>query len=269
MKNKWQGIFPLKKWLTNNNIHLNKKLGQNFLLDINITNKIVKFSKLSHKDIVLEIGGGVGTLTISLLTTKIEKLYLVEIDKKFSIVLDKISNIDKRLKIIYADILKTPIPEDINTIVANLPYNISVPLLVNMIDKLHIQNINVLLQKEVVDRIISVSSKKKYGKISVLFQIFFNCKCVYNLPPSVFTPSPQVTSSLLRMERKNIHYIHLLPILKELLEVFNYRRKYMYKSIKYSFLLPYVKNKRCEDITPEEFLSLAKIVYKFSCKNQE
>lgn len=261
MNQKWDNIFPLRKWLSILNIRLNKNYGQNFLLDMNITNKIVNLSQLNKEDVVLEVGGGLGTLTISLLNTTIQKMYLVEIDEKLSVVLNEIQCIDDRLQIIYQDILKTNIPQDITAVVANLPYNISVKFLLNLIKATHIKNITVLLQKEVVNRIISSHSSKDYGRISVLFQNFFICKRLYNLPPSVFLPPPKVESSLLRMERKNIHKLYLFPILEELMEVFKYRRKYMHKFIKYPYLLPYVMNKRCEDISVEDFLFFAEMIY--------
>lgn len=262
MHQKWNKIFPLKKWFSLLNIRLNKNYGQNFLLDTNITNKIVHLAQLNKEDIVLEVGGGLGTLTMSLLDTCIKKIYLVEIDEKLSLILNEIQRIDNRLTVIYQDILKTNIPQDITTVVANLPYNISVKFLISLITATNINNITVLLQKEVVDRIVSTHSSKNYGRISILFQIFFICQRVYNLPPNVFLPPPKVDSSLLKMKRQNIDKLHLLPILEELMDVFKYRRKYAHKFIKHTYLLPYVFNKRCEDISVKDFLFFAEMIYK-------
>ena len=176
-KNKFEKILPLKQWVEKFNLTANKAFGQNFLFDLNITDKIVKLAELTPKDSVLEIGPGLGPLTMSLLKTPIKQLEVIEKDNRFKVLLEEIKNIDDRLIINFGDCLDFHIPLHINKIVANLPYNISVIFIVNVLEKYpHVEEMTLLIQKEVAERFVSKNNSKVFGTISLISQIYTHIK---------------------------------------------------------------------------------------------
>lgn len=183
-----------------------KGLGQNFLLDPVVLDKIADAADIDEG--VLEIGPGFGVLTKRLCETG-KKVVSVEIDKRLIPVLDFTLSEFDNVKIIEKDILKT----DINTLIdeefgdkkisiaANLPYYITTPIITKLIEeKLPIKNIVVMVQKEVAERIVAMPGKKDYGAISVLCRYYTNPRIVTIVPKSSFYPAPKVDSAVLCME---------------------------------------------------------------------
>lgn len=183
-----------------------KGLGQNFLLDQGVLDKIVRAADI--EDGVLEVGPGFGVLTKRLCETG-KKVVSVEIDRRLIPVLDYTLAEFDNVTIIEQDILKTDVEQLIRTqfgdgkisVAANLPYYITTPIITKLIEeKLPLKNIVVMVQREVAERIAAKPGKKDYGAISVLCQYYTNPRVVTIVPAGSFYPAPKVDSAVLCME---------------------------------------------------------------------
>lgn len=183
-----------------------KGLGQNFLLDERVLDKIAEAADI--EDGVLEVGPGFGVLTKRLCQTG-KKVVSVEIDRRLMPVLDFTLSEFSNVKIIEKDILKTDVAELIReefgdkkiSVAANLPYYITTPIITKLIEeKLPLKNIVVMVQREVAERIAAAPGKKDYGAISVLCQYYTNPRLVTIVPAGSFYPAPKVDSAVLCME---------------------------------------------------------------------
>lgn len=186
-----------------------KKLGQHFLHDKNIISKIIKAIDPKKKDNFLEIGPGDGALTYPLID-KISKMTIVEKDKELIPLLKNNLSNYHNIDIINADILKYNLDNLSNTnirIVGNLPYNISTEIIFKLssYSSLFI-DAHFMLQKEVVDRIVSKHGSKIYGRLSIMSQAYFVVKKLFDISPNVFYPKPKVNSSYLRLIPKKFPF---------------------------------------------------------------
>ena len=182
-------------------IQAKKSLGQNFLIDKNILDKIVNITDIKNKKI-LEIGPGTGNLTSYILKKKPKKLIVIEKDKDLAKNLEK--NFKNRLNVINDDILKvdeTLFCEDKLTVFGNLPYNISTEILskwiINLSDDFWFDCLILMFQKEVADRIIAKFNTSNYGRISIISNWKLNIKKICDIKPESFLPKPKIDSSLL------------------------------------------------------------------------
>ena len=192
-------------------IKAKKSLGQNFLVDENILNKIVSIVKIKNKSI-LEIGPGTGNLTSHILKNGSKKLIVVEKDKNLSIFLKK--RFKDKIKIINDDILKIDekgIYKEKLIVFGNLPYNISTEILAKWI--LNLENndywfdfLILMFQKEVANRIISKFNSSNYGRLSILANWRLDIQKICDIAPSSFSPKPKVDSSLLFFKPKKNFY---------------------------------------------------------------
>ena len=185
-----------------------KSLGQNFLIDKNIIEKICNAGNVSQSDTVLEIGPGTGNLTEFILKKKPKKFYIIEKDKR--LIKNLSERFDNKLIIINEDILKYDLKflSDRNLIIfGNLPYNISSQILINFINysssKFSYKKLVLMFQKEVADRILAEDNSKNYGRLSIFSSWKLNIKKLMDIYPSSFFPKPKVMSSLLIFEPKN------------------------------------------------------------------
>ncbi|MBR5914662.1 MAG: 16S rRNA (adenine(1518)-N(6)/adenine(1519)-N(6))-dimethyltransferase RsmA [Selenomonadaceae bacterium] len=181
------------------NLRASKKLGQNFLIDSSVVEKIVKAAEISDVEEILEIGPGIGTLTQGLLEAG-AKVTAVELDKKLPEVLEKTLAGYENFKLIQGDILKVNIseimPENFK-VVANLPYYITTQILLTLMEKkLPITKIVTMVQKEVAERMIAAPNSKIYGAMSVAVQFRADVKISFDVQPESFLPRPEVTSSV-------------------------------------------------------------------------
>lgn len=184
-----------------------KKLGQNFLLDTDLTDKIVAVAQIKEGDVVLEVGPGIGALTRSILFKNPLKLHSIEKDERCLSVLDGLVKLlPSQFNLINADALKInelslyPIPDKI---VANLPYNIGTELLFKWIDMgRKFKSITVMLQREVVDRISAKPGSGDFGRLAILSQLFYNVEKHFDVPPEAFFPAPRVVSSVVTLGLK-------------------------------------------------------------------
>lgn len=179
-------------------IRASKRLGQNFLIDEGIVGEIVAAADIQEGETVLEIGPGIGTLTQALAEAK-AKVIAVEIDKRLPEILAKTLAGYTNVQIVHGDILKVKIKEIVagNTfkVVANLPYYITTPIIMALLEqRLPVTKIVTMVQKEVADRMVAKPGKKDYGSLSVAVQYYTSPEIVVAVPPQSFLPAPAVDS---------------------------------------------------------------------------
>ena len=217
-----------------------KSLGQNFLHDENIINKIINASKISSDDQVLEVGPGTGNLTKLIISQKPKKIYVVEKDKSLAAELEK--QYYNKINIINEDILK--ITNEFYSgkkflILGNLPYNISTKILSNwcLNNQLNISKMILMFQKEVAERILANVNSKEYSRITILSKWKFDIRKITDVKPNCFFPRPKINSSVLEFIPKNkIHEIKDSKNLEKITKVFfSQRRKMINKPINILF----------------------------------
>jgi len=234
---------PLRDVMQRYDLMPKKALGQNFLLDGNITDKIARAAGALHDMHVIEIGPGPGGLTRALLQAGAKQVVAVEKDSRCMAALAELGEVaNGRLVVVEADALTVDVsalaPEP-RCIVANLPYNVATPLLVGWLEQLArnrsaVASMTLMCQKEVADRIVAAPGSKTYGRLSVMAQWQCHVQHRFDLPPHVFTPPPKVTSSVL-------HFVpHAQPIVdvpwrvmeKVVEKAFGQRRKMLRSALK-------------------------------------
>ena len=192
------------------NIKANKNLGQNFLISNEVVENIINCSQIEDDDMVIEIGPGLGVLTKYLLQ-KAKKVICIELDPKMIRILKDRFESQTNLEIINGDVLKVNLKEIIDNnkkelgikkvkIVANLPYYITTPIIMKLLEeKLDIDSITVMIQKEVADRLIETPGGKNTGAIT--HTVYYYCKSekIMEVPNNSFIPEPEVTSEVIRM----------------------------------------------------------------------
>jgi len=238
-----RSLPPLRDVISRHNLRAEKKLGQNFLLDLNITDKIARAAGDLTDKAVFEIGPGPGGLTRSLLMAGAKHVYAIEFDPRAVEALQEVVEAaEGRLTVMAGDALRTDltgIAPGPRVIAANLPYNIATPLLTGWLAQIRqdheaFQSMILMFQKEVAERITAPSGGKDYGRLSILAQWLCDVDRVFDLPPSAFTPPPQVTSSIVRLMPKVLPPD--TPTLDALETVtaaaFNQRRKMLKSSLK-------------------------------------
>ena len=206
MSNLWdETAFIMKKY----HIKANKNLGQNFLIDEQVIEKIVNASEIKKEDRVIEIGPGLGTLTKELLE-KAGKVISVELDKKMITILKDRFALYNNFELINNDILQVDLEKIISTekekefknvkVVANLPYYITTPIIMKLLEeKLDLESITVMVQKEVADRLIAIPSDKETGAITYSVYYYAKGEEILEVPKESFIPEPEVTSKVIKL----------------------------------------------------------------------
>ena len=220
------------------NVTPKKFLGQHFLIDENISKKIVNSVSLKEFDKIVEIGPGKGALTKYLFKFS-DKLILIEYDTE-SVKFIKSSFKKHNPNIIKRDFLKYNLTDILlqtskNLIIGNFPYNISSQIIFKILDNyLLVDNLIGMFQKEVAERIVSKPNTKEYGIISIKTQLLFDVKILFNVSPNVFSPKPRVNSSVISMIRKKkINVDFDLKLFDRLVKLsFQQRRKKIKNSLK-------------------------------------
>lgn len=189
-----------------------KKFGQNFLIDTHVLEKIIKAAGITKKDCVLEIGPGIGTMT-QYLAESAGRVVAVEIDRNLIPILGETLADYDNVTVINEDILKVDIralADKYNggrpiKVVANLPYYITTPIIMGLFESnVPIDNITVMVQKEVADRMKEGPGSKDYGALSLAVQYYAEPEIVANVPPNCFIPRPNVGSAVIRLTRHKI-----------------------------------------------------------------
>ena len=183
-------------------IKMSKKLGQNFLIKRGIVDEIVHAAELTVGEPVLEVGPGIGTLTQGLAQSGAD-VTAIELDRRLLEVLDTTLASYDNVRIIHGDVLKLDMPTIMNhkpfKVVANLPYYITTPIIMSLLEsKLPIERLVVMVQKEVALRMVAKPGTKDYGALSVAVQYYTEPDIVLDVPPKSFLPAPAVTSSVIR-----------------------------------------------------------------------
>lgn len=267
----------LRETVDSHGLMAKKALGQNFLLDQNVTDKIIR-SSLAARGIpdfsgedVFEIGPGPGGLTRAVLKTNPHSLTVIEMDERCIEIMQELQTVcGATLQIVKGDALefdfglKTECPK---SIVSNLPYHISVPLLLGFLRQMrNFNSLTLMFQKEVAERISAEPNNKNYGRLSVISQLVCKVKPLFNLNPNCFVPAPKIWSSvLLFLPQENIPTAEEFKKLEKITEVaFGQRRKMIRQSLK---ILPNLEKAceiagvsltdRAENITPKQYLILA------------
>lgn len=180
-----------------------KSLGQNFLLDLNVTARIVREAGDLAGAHVVEIGPGPGGLTRALLASAAETVTAVERDRRFQPALEELAAVaGGKLRIVEADALKTDIPALVpapRAVIANLPYNVATPLLIGWLRRIdEFRSLTLMFQKEVADRLVAEPRSGAYGRLSVIAQWRAEVDPLLTLPARAFTPPPKVDSTVVR-----------------------------------------------------------------------
>ncbi|MBP3256294.1 MAG: 16S rRNA (adenine(1518)-N(6)/adenine(1519)-N(6))-dimethyltransferase RsmA [Clostridia bacterium] len=198
--------FILKKY----NISANKSLGQNFLISDDVVDGIVEESEVGNNDLIIEIGPGLGTLTAKLLE-KAGRVVAVELDNRMISILNERFALYNNFELIHNDILKIDLHELINKekqeynlskvkIVANLPYYITTPIIMKLLeDRLDIESITVMVQKEVAKRLTAECSSKLAGAITYSVEYYSEAEEIVEVPKESFIPSPEVDSEVIKL----------------------------------------------------------------------
>lgn len=259
-----------------------KKFGQNFLIDPHVLDKIIKAAKISEKDMVLEIGPGIGTMT-QYLAEAAGKVVAVEIDRNLiPILTDTLGEYDN-VKIINEDILRIDINRLVTEenggkpvkVVANLPYYITTPIIMGLFEShVPVESITVMIQKEVADRMQTGPGNKDYGALSLAVQYYASPYIVANVPPNCFMPRPKVGSAVIRLDchKKPPVEVKDEQLLFEIIRAsFSQRRKTLVNGLYNSDRLSFSKEEivravdklgrgasvRGESLTLEEFAELS------------
>ena len=257
------------------NVKPKKKLGQHFLIDLNIAKKISETLKYENYNDVLEIGPGMGVLTKFILQKKIP--YVVELDSESVQYLND-NFIELKDKIIAKDFLKLDLKNIFNkpfAVIGNFPYNISTQIVFKVIDNRNIiPFFSGMFQKEVAQRICEPSGSKKYGILSVLCQLFFVTDYLFSVSPNVFNPKPKVESGVIQMRRKKEFSLDcseklLFQIVKK---SFQQRRKTLRNSLKTLSLPKNLTEDSIFDLRPESlnceaFVILTKMIENVKLSN--
>ena len=274
--------FILKKY----NISANKKLGQNFLVDDDIIQSIIDAAELKETDLVIEIGPGLGTLTSKLLE-KAGKVIAIELDEKMLKVLNDRFSLYNNFVLINNDVLKVDLNKIIEEnlgqlksvkIVANLPYYITTPIIMKLLEsKLKVESITVMVQKEVADRITATPGDKLSGAITYSVDYYAKAEEVVFVSKSCFMPSPEVDSAVIKLEIRKEPKVNVLNeemFFKVIKASFMQRRKTLINGLMNSGIIKdreklnailkeanIDSNIRGEKLTIEQFANLSNLIY--------
>lgn len=265
-----------------------KSLGQNFLVDVNILENIIKQAGIDKTSGVIEVGPGIGALTEQL-AIYAEKVVAFEIDQRLFPILADTLNDYPNVELIHQDILQADVAKAIEAnfnpgqpihIVANLPYYITTPILMKLLrERLSVASLTVMIQKEVAARMAAKPNTKSYGSLTIAVQYYTKAAVVMQVPRSVFMPQPNVDSSILRLVTRENPPVHVEDedfFFKLVKACFAQRRKTLRNNLTSFYKEKYDKEvitevldrigidgmRRGESLTMEEFALLANTFYK-------
>jgi len=243
-----------------------KEYGQHFLRDPNILEVIGRLAELGPDDVVLEIGPGQGVLT-RYLAERVRQVHAVEIDRELEPALGRLPD---NVEVDFGDALQIELPQDATKLVANLPYNVATPLIVESLDGLpNVELWCVMVQREVADRLFASPRTKEYGAVSVLVQLAAERTGFHPVSRWVFQPPPKVDSALVAFRRKELP-ADFPPLKRIVAASFAHRRKTLPNSLALAGLTPreqaadalveigHPPETRAEALAPADFVALTK-----------
>ncbi len=272
----------LKQVIQAHNLSAKASLGQNFILDLNVTRKIVSFAGDLVGATVIEVGPGPGGLTRSILESKAKQVIVIEQDKRAINALQELIPYSfGRLEIMYADALCVDISlfgEKPRYIIANLPYNIATPLLLGWLKKsTAFQKMILMFQKEVAERLCASPHTKDYGRLSIKVQWLCEIRKCMTLPPAVFTPSPKVYSTVVELIPRQKPLFPANEVFLDLVvkTAFTKRRKMLRSALEGVGMDPLLLLQeakisptiRPENVTIEQYCTLARVLEMYLKKN--
>ena len=271
-------MTSIKKELAEYDLIPKKGLGQHFLIDRNILNKVIRTAGIEKEDVVLEVGPGLGEMTLAL-ARQAKRVMAIEIDPKLVAILKKKMEALPNVEVVRSDILRLNFNQFLEKegqpikVVANLPYHISTPLLFRFIESKEVfTTFTLTLQKEVAERMVAPPGGKDYGPLSIFIQIFLDLSICFSIKPSAFFPPPKVESAVVHMvwkEKPIVTQQNKEWFKKVVKACFSYRRKTLANALKHSELtLPESvglkmeeigidPHRRPETLTIQEFVRLA------------
>lgn len=277
-----------KKIMNKYNIKANKRFGQNFLIDDNILENIISSSEISKKDLVIEIGPGLGNLSEYILNNCNFSI-LIEIDKNMEKILnDRLKNYNNYL-LINEDVLKIDIDELVKKIelknnikyenvkvVANLPYYITTPIIFKLLqDSKRITDITVMVQKEVAERMVAKPKTKSYGILTIMVDYLSDANIEIIVPNTSFIPSPDVTSAVIKLVKNKKYDVKNEELFFKLIHsAFAQRRKKLSNSLESTHFMDMNKseieelliknninlNVRAEELNINEYINIINII---------
>lgn len=255
------------------NFEFKKSLGQNFLIDENIIDKIVKYSDIDKDTLVIEIGPGAGALSKRIIPLSGYSI-LYEIDTRLEKILNDMLMGNSNYEIVFNDVLKQDLVDDIKRfnykkiyVVANLPYYITTPIITKVIDEISPDKIVIMIQEEVADRLSAVPKTKDYGMITVLLGSQYDIKKLFRVGRNCFRPAPNVDSAVISLDKNDRYNIFSREKFVNLIkDAFQYKRKNLRNNLKGYDLnkiadvlkqYDYSLNNRAEDIPISVFVEMA------------
>ena len=267
------GLPPLREVIAAHGLDARKRLGQHFLLDLNLTRRIARAAGDLSEGTVIEIGPGPGGLTRALLEVGARRVIAIERDERCRPALAELeAAFPGRLTVIFADALQTDaarIGEPPRRIVANLPYNVATPLLVRWLQTIDaFAGLTLMFQKEVADRLTARPRTKDYGRLSVLTQWLTEPRRLFDIPARAFTPPPKVTSTVVQLTPRPapLHRADRATLERVTAAAFGQRRKMLRQSLKQLGADPAAllaragvpETARAEELNVEQFCTLAR-----------
>ena len=264
------------------NFTFSKSLGQNFLVDDSVPSDIVSGAEVDENDLVIEIGPGVGTLTVQLLKVA-KKVFAIELDNDLIPILTEELGDNQNFTLIHNDALKVNFNEIIGDeqsvkLVANLPYYVTTPIIVKLLKEgYNFKSLTIMIQKEVAERMNAEPGNKDYGALSLLVQYYCDTQIIRKVPPNCFIPRPKVDSIVIRLDKLSEPKVKVeneklfFDIIRN---SFNMRRKTLWNGVK-NIGIPKEKleeafekanvdsKRRGETLTIEEFAKLADCINEF------
>ncbi len=271
-------MVSIKQELREYSFFPKKRLGQHFLIDRNILNKVIRTAEVGKEDVVIEVGPGLGEMTEALARLA-KRVIAVEIDAQLVEILKKKLADWPNVEVVQSDILRVDFKSILKKeehpvkVVANLPYQITTPLLFRFIEAREVfSTFTLMLQREVAQRMAASPGGKEYGRLSVLLQMFLDLSVRFFIPPTAFFPHPKVESAVVKMVWKEEPVVNLRDeewFKKVVKACFGYRRKTLVNALKHSELplpesiesrmekIEIDPRRRPETLTIEEFVRLA------------
>lgn len=264
---------PLKDIIRDNDLRATKALGQNFLCDLNLTRKIARQADIHAHDHIIEIGPGPGGLTRGILLEGGQSLTAIEFDERAVKALQSLNDAaNGSMTLIHGDALKDNLlnygADGNRKIIANLPYNIATPLIIQWLKDIHgsgdqaYQSITIMVQKEVAQRMSAIHGDKLYGRLSVLVQWLCDARICFDVPPTAFVPPPKVTSSIIQLiPKKRDDDIDFATIEKLTEMAFGQRRKMIRQTLKPHLdilkMLGIDETLRAENLSVSDYVAIA------------